>query len=575
MWSIFYILAGVGIMLIGVKMLSGGMQQLLGNKLRLYVAKLTKNRFVSAGFTTLSTVAMQSSTATSVMTIGFVGAGILTLCESLPMIIGASVGSSIAHLIVCFNSVSIKLIFSALVFVGAIMYMIKKPTIKKVGMVISGFGLLFSGLTVLGDGVANLTQTINLAQFLNSVNVGVLLIALGTIACIITGSSLGAVAVLISLIMAGAITFYNAVYVLLGINIGTCFTSFFVSFAYNSDSKRCSVFYILFKLLVAVVFGILVPFGFTNLFVNITTNIALNLVLLDIFVNLTMAIILLPATNFFAKLLKKVIKTRKASLENIWSIDEHSFDTPAIALRILNENVHRAFLQLQNNYNVVKCAILESRGKEIVQEEHMAEDFKKITDFIYSDSVRLYSKLGLKEQTQIENLHNQLIGFVKIEDRFLKMIKTLVYGNRMIHISPKQKDAVLKMDQILQEMMEFVNTVFVQIKEDEEFKSEDYASVLIEKVSSITKIKNENKLLIASQVKNSEQENRYTVFLKLMNDYERLGNYMCDIVLNSFDSRCRLVASSQTASENVNLCVSAKSKNTTRQKRKKISERDN
>ena len=298
-------------------------------------------------------------------------------------------------------------------------------------------------------------------------------------------------------------------------------------------------------------------FGFANLFVNLTTNVALNLVLLDMFVNLTMALVLLPATNFFAKLLKKIIKTRKASLENLWSIDEHSFDTPAIALRILNES-----------------AIFESRGKEIVQEEHMAEDFKKITDFIYSDSVRLYSKLGLKEQTQIENLHNQLIGFVKIEDRFLKMIKTLIYSNRMIHISQKQKDVVLKMDEILMEMMECVNTVFVQIKEDESFKSEDYASVLIEKVSCITKIKNENKLLIASQVKKSEQENRYTVFLKLMNDYERLGNYMCDIVLNSFDSRCRLVASSQNASENVKMCACL-NKSVNNKKRKKICERDN
>ena len=150
------------------------------------------------------------------------------------------------------------------------------------------------------------------------------------------------------------------------------------------------------------------------------------------------------------------------------------------------------------------------------------------------------------------------------------MIKTLVYGNRMINLSQKQKDVVLKMDLILEDMMDTVNLMFKNIKEDESFKTEDFASVLISKVNDLTKIKNENKLLIASQSKNEEQENRFTVFLKLMNDYERLGNYMCDIVLNSFDSRCRLVASSQTASENVVLLEGKKQEKLKRKKQEKV-----
>lgn len=566
MWSIFYILAGIGVMLIGVKLLSSGMQQLLGNKLRVYVSRLTKNKVVSTGFATVSTFAMQSSTATTIMTVGFVGAGVLTLLESLPMIIGANIGAALTHLILCFSSFNIKLIFAGLGFVGAIMYMMKKPIVKRIGMVISGLGLLFAGLTVIGDGMNSLVASVPVAEFFKIVQFAPLLILIGILACIATQSSLSTIAIVISLMSVGALSFNSACYILYGINIGTCITALLVAFAYNTDSKRSALFHILFNVILTVIFTTASLLGFTKLFEHITSNFALNLIILDLFVNIFTACILLPFTKPLTKLLRKIIKTRKTSLENKWSIDEHSFETPSLALRILNENVHRAFLELVKNYELVKAAIFERRGKEIVQEENRAEDFKRITDFIYSDSLKLYGKLGLKEQTQIENLHNQIIGFVKIEDRFLKMIKTLVYGNRMINLSQKQKDVVLKMDTILQDMMDMVNTMFINIKEDESFKSEDYASVLISKVSEITKIKNENKLLIASQAKNLEQENRFTVFIKLMNDYERLGNYMCDIVLNSFDSRCRLVASSQTASENV---VMLEKKKEAKHKRKK------
>lgn len=558
MESVFYILAGIGIMLIGIKMLSSGMQQLLGNKLRIYLSRLTKNKVVSVGVSTASTFAMQSSTATTVMTVGFVGAGVLTLLESLPMIIGANIGAALTHLIVCFTNLNIKTIFAGLSFVGAIMYMLKQPLIKKIGMVISGFGLLFAGLTVIGEGIAVLVANTPIAEFFKNIQIAPLLILIGLIFCIITHSSLSTIAILISIMAAGAINFEHAAYILYGINIGTCFTSVLVSFAYNTDSKRTALYHVLFNVVLTIIFTILTIFGFVGLFKNISSNLGLNLVLLDLIANLTTAIVMLPLTKCFAELLKKIVKTKRTSLENKWSIDDHSFDTPSLALRILNENVHKAFLELEKNYLIVKSAIFERSGKEIILEENKAENFKKITDFIYSDSLKLYSKLSLKEQTQIENLHNQLIGFVKIEDRFLKMIKTMVYGNRMINISQKQKNVVLKMDEILSEMMKTVSSVFVNIKEDENFKSEDYASVLIAQVDQITKIKNENKLLIASEAKSEEQENRYTVFLKLMNDYERLGNYMCDIVLNSFDSRCRLVASSQTASENVVLIENKK-----------------
>ena len=569
MSQIFYILAGIGVMLIGVKMLSSGMQQLLGNKLRVYLSRLTKKRVVSAGVSSLSTFAMQSSTATTVMTVGFVGAGVITLLESLPLIIGANIGAALTHLILCFSELNIKIVFAGLTFVGAVLYMMKKPSLKKIGMVVSGFGLLFTGLTVIGDGINVLVQNVPIADFFKNMQVAPLLVLIGVISCIVTHSSLSTLAILISILSVGAISFQNSAYILYGINIGTCFTAVLVAFAYNTDSRRTALFHVLFNIILTIIFSVLTVFGFTNLFENISNNLALNLVLLDLFANLITAIILLPFTNLFSKLLKKIVKTRKTSLENKWTIDDHSFENPSLALRILNENVHKAFLELKKNYEIVKSAVFERRGKEIVLEENKAEEFKRITDFIYSDSLKLYSKLSLKDQTQIENLHNQLIGFVKIEDRFLKMIKTMVYGNRMINISQKQKNVVLKMDEILLEMMKTVNNIFVSIKEDENFKSEDFASVLISKVDEITKLKNENKLLIASEAKSEEQENRYTVFLKLMNDYERLGNYMCDIVLNSFDSRCRLVASTQTASENVEIHKTCKNK-----KEKKIREQN-
>ena len=424
MWSVLYILAGIGIMLIGIKMLSTGMQQLLGNKLRIYLSKLTKNKCLSAGFSTCATFAMQSSTATTVMTVGFVGAGVLTLLESLPLIIGANIGAAFTHLILCFSHLNVKIIFAALTFVGAIMYMLKKPIVKKFGMVISGFGLLFAGLTVIGDGMAVLVESVPLASFFQNVNFKILLIFIGVIVCIITHSSLSTLAILISLLVVNVISFESACYVLFGINIGTCLTALLVSLAYNTDSKRVAFYHLLFNVVLTIIFTIASVLGLTVIFKNISNNLALNLVLLDVFANVFTAILMLCTTKLFEKILKKIIRTKKSSLENIWSLNEHSFETPSLALRILNENVHNAFKVLKQNYGLVKSAILERRGKEIIAEENKAEEFKQITDFIYSDSLKLYAKLDLKDQTQIENLHNQIIGFVKIEDRFLKMTKT-------------------------------------------------------------------------------------------------------------------------------------------------------
>lgn len=540
MLSVLYLLAGVGVMLFGVKMLSSGLQQVFGNKLRLYVGRLTKNKLVSSAFSCLSTFAMQSSTATTVMTIGFVGAGVVTLLQSLPMIIGANIGAALTHLILGFSNFNIKIIFASLTFVGAIMYMMKKPTVKRIGMAISGFGLLFVGLTAISSSVGEIVANVPLAQFFENISIWPLLILIGVIVCVITSSSLSTLAILITLLEAGSLTFTSSAYVLYGINIGTCMTALLVSFAYNSDSKRTAVYHIAFNCVLTLIFTTLTLFGFTKFLEFLTPSLTFNLILLDLFANLITAVIMLPLTKVFEKILKKTIKSRRVTLEKIWSIDENSLESPTLALRMLNENVYKAFMTLEDNYKIVKGAIIENRGKELKQQENKAEDFKRISDYIYLDSLKIYGKLNQKEKNQVENLHNQIICFVKIEDRFLKMIKTLNYEDRTINLSAKQKEVILKMDEILKGMMHTIKEVFIKIKEDDTFVSEDYASVLINEVSLITKLKNESKLKIASLSKSATQEHRYTVFLKMMNDYERLGNYMCDIVLNSFDSRCRL-----------------------------------
>lgn len=540
MLSVLYLLAGIGIMLFGVKMLSSGMQQVFGNKLRLYVGRLTKNKFVSTGFSCLSTFAMQSSSATTIMTVGFVGAGVITLLESLPMIIGANIGAALTHLILGFSNFNIKIIFASLTFIGAIMYMMKKPIIKKIGMAISGFGLLFAGLTVISSSVNEIVATIPLASFFESVSMWPLLILIGVLVCAVTQSSLSTLAILITLLEAGSVSFTSSAYILYGINIGTCLTALLVAFAYNSDSKRTAVYHVLFNVVLTIIFTSLTLLNAFNFLEFLTPSLSFNLILLDVFANVVTACIMLPLTKIFEKVLKKTIKSRRVTLEKIWSIDDESLESPTLALRILNENVYKAFLTLEDNYKIVKGAIIENRGKELRQQENKAEDFKKISDYIYLDSLKIYGRLNQKEKNQVENLHNQIICFVKIEDRFLKMIKTLNYEDRVINLSAKQKEVILKMDDILKGMMKIIKEVFIKIKEDSSFESEDYASVLINEVSSITKLKNESKLNIASLAKSALQEHRYTVFLKMMNDYERLGNYMCDIVLNSFDSRCRL-----------------------------------
>ncbi|MBQ8309164.1 MAG: Na/Pi cotransporter family protein [Clostridia bacterium] len=373
------LLAGVGVFIAGMNMLSDGLEKSAGKGMKRLLGKISNNRFAGVGVGAGVTAIIQSSSATSVMVIGFINAGIMTLTQATAIIMGANIGTTITGVIVSLKSLGISGYMSLLAFVGVMMTFFKPEKIKQIGGILCGFGLIFVGLDLMGSAFDNNEDIVNwFADLFTKINFPLLLILCGAVFTAIIQSSSAATGIFITMVGVGALGIDNALFLVLGSNIGTCVTAALASIGATVNAKRTALIHLTFNVLGSIVFTIILwsfqEFSVQLLQGMLPNNPQMQLAWFHVIFNVTTTIILLPFVKQLVKFAELVIREKPKAEENrqLKYVDDRLLKTPPIAfMQVKKEIEYMTALARENIENSFEAILTGSdkNGKEIYEKE--------------------------------------------------------------------------------------------------------------------------------------------------------------------------------------------------------------
>ena len=254
--TIFLLLGGLGLFLFGMKLMSDGLEQVAGARMRSILEFFTKNRFVGMLVGIFFTAIVQSSSATTVMVVSFVNSGLMNLSQAAGVILGANIGTTVTGQLIAFNLSDIAPLF---VIAGVVMFMFcKKQTVRKIGGVILGFGILFMGLSTMGNAMSVLKESPYIANVLKSLSNPFMALLVGFLITAVLQSSSATVGIVILMAEQGMLNFPICFFLILGCNIGSCVSALLASLGGKKDAKRAAWIHFLFNIIgSAVIFIVL------------------------------------------------------------------------------------------------------------------------------------------------------------------------------------------------------------------------------------------------------------------------------------------------------------------------------
>lgn len=268
--TIFMLLGGLGFFLYGMKLMSEGLEKAAGAKMRSILEFFTKNRFIGMIVGIIFTAIIQSSNATTVMVVSFVNSGLMSLMQASGVILGANIGTTITGQLIAFNLSDIA---PLVVIIGVVMVMFcKKQSIKKIGEVILGFGILFMGLSIMGDSMEAVKESPKILNFLASLTNPFAAILTGLAITAVLQSSSATVGIILLMVSQGLLEFAICPFMILGCNIGSCVSALVASLSGNKDAKRAALIHFLFN-----VIGSLIMFIFLMIAIRPFTDMMLHI----------------------------------------------------------------------------------------------------------------------------------------------------------------------------------------------------------------------------------------------------------------------------------------------------------
>ena len=413
--SLFAFAGGLGMFLYGMNIMADGLQKGAGNKMKQLMGFLTNNRIVGVLVGALVTAIIQSSSATTVMVVGFVNAGIINLTQAVGVIMGANIGTTVTGWLVSMNEWGsfLKPDFFApvLIALGACILMFAKHSGKKtVGEILVGFGVLFVGLSFMSGAIEPYSDSPIFATAFRTLGGNPFLgILTGAVVTAIIQSSSASVGILQTLALNGMVTWNSAVYITLGQNIGTCITALLSSAGANKTAKRAAVIHLLFNMIGAVVFGVgmFIIFHINPTFASSSID-SVQISIFHTIFNITNTLMLFPFANKLVQLSGLIIRDdekEKAQLPEVVDeeedilrhLDKRILESPSFALENADQDIlHMARITCQNVENSFK-AVMENDEDcvlSVLQEEKSIDRLaKKLSKYLVQ-----VSSLSLTEQ---------------------------------------------------------------------------------------------------------------------------------------------------------------------------------
>lgn len=532
---VLYMLAALGAFLIGFKLLSENLQKVANKGLRKLFDKTSKSKIAGVGIGAGATILMQSSGATTVMVIGFVNAGMMSLYQATATIMGANIGTTVTTILLAVGMANVGKYFMVFAFIGIFVSMIvSNNKAKSWGLTAAGFGLVFFGLTVISacsntlkenEAILNLFKTSISPEFLEPFA----LLLIGAVITAVMQSSTAVNAILLSMVAADIQigSGGNAIlYIVLGTNIGTCVTALISSMGASTNAKRAALIHFLFNFVGSIIFLVVLSIwkGFMDDFwVKLIPSAEMQLALFHLAFNSICTLIFLPLTSVFVKTTELMIKDKKKKEPmRITFMDERILSTPTVAIAQLQKETvsmgNKCMDSLEESFN----AFME-RDTTVGEKIHAENDdisliSKQITDYLIKVSG---SNVSLHDDQRISILHHALADMLRISeisDNIVKYTASTVNKNLVF------SDGVMEQVRVMFDKLKTMFRLAINI-----FENHD-KSGFAELETIEDSVDNMRRSLIDGHIRRLNEgacspENS-AVFINLVSNLERVGDHI-------------------------------------------------
>ena len=417
---------GLGMFIYGMQIMAAGLENAAGNKMKSILEALTKNKLMGVMLGAAITAIIQSSSATTVMVVGFVNAGIMNLTQAMGVIMGANIGTTVTGWLVSAvewaEFLQPATIAPVAIMIGVVIMLVgKRRSSKDIASIIVGFGLLFVGISSMSDAVSPLREVESFTNLFVTLGGNPFLgILVGAVVTGIIQSSSASVGILQSLAAAGLVPFSAAIYIIMGQNIGTCVTALMSSMGAKKNAKTAAVMHLLFNIIGTVIFSIIAIVYFEVIaagkdFGNITQT---QISMVHTAFNIATTVLLFPFSNWIIKLAKKINKVEDDVQDrSVALLDDRMLETPVIALqRTVAESIRMGEI-VKESLGIVKDVLYTQKEEDIMQLKDDESTVDKLCGSISNYAIQLGSlQISEKEHQSIAHLLQVLSDIERVSD---------------------------------------------------------------------------------------------------------------------------------------------------------------
>ena len=540
--------AGIGVYLIAFKMVSANLEAVSSDRLKEVFSKISDSKLISLLIGIVATVIIQSSSAVTVMTIGFVNAGILSLTQAAAIVFGGEIGTTISGQIVALGlfdskSIDLNILFSSMAGFGVVISSIaKKDHLKKVGEILSGFGLLFIGLGLMSSSMRSFAELDALKLFLSGLRNDLFLMIAGAILTAIIHSSAAMTSIAITMVATGLISLEQGIYITLGANVGTCFTGAMAAMSSNTNSKRTSLIQMIFNvggallvlLIDTVIKGMALP-SIGSLFEHLFPGSPhFQLAMFHTIFNIASVIIVLPLIDALVSLSQKIIPEKEADeeLQRFFFVDENMLKTPAIAVsQVRKEIVNMAKIAMEN-FNDSIASVLELKISEPEKFRNNENELNFLNKNLVEYIVRLTgsNNISRKDYLYLSSAYKTISDIERIGDYSENIME---YTERLMQYSEKLSEEAKEEIRDVTGLVNQLYSLTMDTYENGNRLSLIKALKVEEQIDTQTKKMSENHIDRLNRKRCSADVGAQ--FLKLASDIERIGDHLTNIIDKDYE----------------------------------------
>ncbi len=529
--DILMLLGGLALFLYGMQMMSNGLETAAGNKMKQILEKLTSNRIKGVLVGAIITAVIQSSSATTVMVVGFVNTGLMTLNQAVWVIMGANIGTTITGQLIALD---IGAIAPLIAFLGvACIMFVKNEKIRHISSIFAGLGVLFIGMDMMGDAMAPLQDSATFINFMTTFKNPLMGIAIGAIFTALIQSSSASVGILQALASTGMIPLSSAVFILFGQNIGTCITAVLAAIGTRPNAKRTTIIHLMFNIIGTIIFTIIsLTTPFVSIMEGITSDPVAQIANVHTTFNIITTLLLLPFGTYMAKLATKILPESQEESEQVQHLkyivpfeSNYPVGHATLVISQIQREVTRMIEKVKANVEASYNALLKGEGASLDEIEETEEYIDYLNAEISRYIVRLMSvEMSEDDTRRINNYYLALSNIERIGDHAMNIAE---YTKNMkkwdISFSDDARTEIKKMKQV---SMNILNVI--------DFTDATTPAAQLETISKYEFLmddmeKKYRKRQIKRAKKGDCKAESGILFSELLTDFERIGDYALNI----------------------------------------------